>query len=84
MKIHGGAIEKVLVTPSLKHPWIGDEKTKLFRKFHYSHEFGNLAMLSIESEIAKSIDFENVLQKFANKKLKEFFSKRTCLQLHFL
>ena len=38
-----------------------------------------LAMLSTKNEIAKSIDFKNILQDFANKKLEESSSKRACL-----
>ena len=40
-------------------------------------------MLSTENKIAKSIDFEIILQDFANEKTKRVFSKRACLKLHF-
>ena len=33
----------------------------------------SLSMLSIESEIAKAIDFENILNDFANKKARKVF-----------
>ena len=75
---HRSAIKKFPVTPFMKRPWIGDEENKNY--LENAERFNNLAMLSIENEIAKSIDFENILHKFANtKKLEESFSKRACL-----
>ena len=53
-------------------------KLKLIKTYFQStisqERLDNLAMLSIENDIAKTIDLENILRLFANKKaLKEFF-----------
>ena len=63
---HRGAIKKFLVTPSLKQPWIGNVGNKNY--LGNAERLNNLAMLSIENEIAKSIDFENILHNVQTKK----------------
>ena len=67
-----GAIKKFLVTPSFEENknYLGNANIAM-----------NWAKLSIEKEIVKSIDFENILQDFAHKK--EPSSKRACLLLQF-
>ena len=47
---------------------------KTYLKSTVSQErLNSLSMLSIESEIAKAIDFENILNDFANKKARKVF-----------
>ena len=68
---HRVAIKKFLVTLSLKRPRIGDEENKNYSG--NAEKPNNLAMLSIENEIATSTDFKNILQEFANKKTRRVF-----------
>ena len=47
---------------------------KAYLRSMVSHErLNSLSMLSIEREIAKAIDFENILNDFANKKARKVF-----------
>ena len=53
-------------------------KLKLIKTYFQStisqERLDNLAMLSIENDIAKTIDLQNILRNFANKKArKDFF-----------
>ena len=52
-------------------------KLKLIKTYLRStvsqERLNSLSMLSIESEIAKAIDFENILNDFANKKARKVF-----------